>query len=303
MEIVTTDWSKHRDALRDIRRRVFIEEQGVPEELEWDDDDLKATHFIVYDGKRPVACARLLNNGHFGRMAVLREHRQQHWGSRLLRAIEQHARSHLPVKQIKANVQTHAFGFYHRNGFTANPEFFLDAGIPHLPMHKAIGSPHQTTTLTPKIDSERYQLNDLLSISSWLQIALQGGPVRVFLLIEDLTHPLWSDTTLLNAISRYLRASRQRQVEIILRAEHGSQSSHPLIKLQQRLSSRINIKVNSTIKHSQVLLESWGWLTLMDENKGFASMSDTARTRHYVERAKTLLQQATPLKEGRRLMI
>ncbi len=303
MEIITTDWSKHRDALRDIRRRVFIEEQGIPEECEWDDDDLKATHFIVYDGKRPVACARLLNNGHFGRMAVLREHRQQHWGSRLLRAIEQHARNDLTVKQIKANVQTHAFGFYHRNGFSAHPEFFLDVGIPHLPMHKTIGSPYQTTTLVPKMDSQRRQLKNLLSISSWLQIALQGEPIRLTLIIENLSHPLWSDNTLIEAISRYLRESRQRHLDIILRAEHGTLSSHPLIKLQQQLSSRINIRINNTVQQSQVLLESWGWLTLIDERKGLASMSDAAITRHCVEEAKMLLQQSTPIKEGRRLMI
>lgn len=88
MEIKIVDWSEGRTALSNIRQKVFIEEQQVPSELEWDAEDSSATHFLGKEGNRPVACARLLKDGKLGRVAVLRDYRHHGWGSRLLRAAE-----------------------------------------------------------------------------------------------------------------------------------------------------------------------------------------------------------------------
>lgn len=77
-QVRTADWSKDRDTLSMIRRRVFIQEQHVPEDMEWDEHDSEALHFLVLDtGGKAVGCARLLPNGHFGRMAVLPDWRHQ----------------------------------------------------------------------------------------------------------------------------------------------------------------------------------------------------------------------------------
>ena len=73
MEVRITDWQHAREDARAIRTEVFIREQKVPEEMEWDDDDLTAVHFVIYDDGTPAGCARLLPDGHFGRMAVRRE--------------------------------------------------------------------------------------------------------------------------------------------------------------------------------------------------------------------------------------
>ena len=80
MEIVVASWQQHRETLQHIRHRVFIEEQGIAERDEWDDDDIQATHILAYDGHRPIGCARLLSNGTVGRLDILPEHRGQGWG-------------------------------------------------------------------------------------------------------------------------------------------------------------------------------------------------------------------------------
>ena len=72
--VTTADWRTGK-ALRDIRQRVFIDEQQVPEDLEWDALDETATHFLLYRAEQPVGTGRLLSDGHIGRIAILPEHR------------------------------------------------------------------------------------------------------------------------------------------------------------------------------------------------------------------------------------
>ena len=89
MEIQIVSWDDAYSALSLIRQKVFIDEQQVPEELEWDADDKHAIHFLGKEGNRPVACARLLKDGKLGRLAVLKDYRSHGWGARILRAAEQ----------------------------------------------------------------------------------------------------------------------------------------------------------------------------------------------------------------------
>ncbi len=127
-------WREDAEALAAIRRRVFIEEQGVPEALEWDGLDEHARHVLAEtpDG-RAIGCARLLDDGHIGRMAVLPEWRGLGVGGVLLRRLlERAAEAGLPRCWLDA--QTHATGFYRRFGFHEEGEEFLDAGIPHRRM-------------------------------------------------------------------------------------------------------------------------------------------------------------------------
>lgn len=132
--ILITDWHGDRQRLSQIRRKVFIEEQGVPEELEWDDDDAGAIHLLAVDADgTPIGCARLLPDGHIGRMAVLQAWRGRGVGKALLqRALElARAEGHASVR---LSAQTHAAGFYRRHGFIAEGDGYLEAGIPHLAM-------------------------------------------------------------------------------------------------------------------------------------------------------------------------
>ncbi len=128
------DWPASAEALKQLRETVFIKEQQVPPELEWDGLDETALHLLAEtpDGQ-PIGCARLLPNGQIGRMSVLRSWRNQGVGSAMLRELLQLAEQQgFPACFLHA--QTHAVAFYRRFGFHPEGEIFMDAGIPHLSM-------------------------------------------------------------------------------------------------------------------------------------------------------------------------
>jgi len=133
-----TDWARDAKRLGAVRRAVFIDEQGVPEALEWDAHDAEALHLLATtaDGL-PIGCARLLPDGHIGRMAVLPAWRGQGVGRGLLAAILDAARSRGHA-EVALSAQTHAAAFYARSGFIAVGTEYEEAGIPHVAMRKRL---------------------------------------------------------------------------------------------------------------------------------------------------------------------
>ena len=131
--IKTVDFNKHIDEIKKIRTTVFIEEQNVPEELEWDEFDNDSTHFLAYYNDIPVGTARLLKDGHIGRMAVLKSYRNRNIGKNMLKYILSTAKIKLLTK-IELSAQEHAVEFYKKLGFVVISKVYLDAGIPHFDM-------------------------------------------------------------------------------------------------------------------------------------------------------------------------
>jgi predicted GNAT family N-acyltransferase len=133
IHIRVADWKKDHAALRRIRETVFIAEQAVPPELEWDADDATAVHFLALEGEYPMGTARLLPDGHIGRVAVLKDWRGLKVGDKLIRAVIAEAEKR-GLKQQMLSAQVHACAFYERFGFEVVSGEFLDAGIPHVDM-------------------------------------------------------------------------------------------------------------------------------------------------------------------------
>lgn len=131
------DWSIDRDTLSNIRYRVFIEEQKVPVELEWDEYDNSATHFIASCDDTAVACARLKSDGQIGRMAVLQDYRNQGIGQALLRFVLQTA-AEKNMNEVYLHAQVSAIPFYEKQGFITVGDIFYEADIPHREMLKKI---------------------------------------------------------------------------------------------------------------------------------------------------------------------
>jgi predicted GNAT family N-acyltransferase len=129
-------WHAERDAVRAIRRRVFIEEQCVPEELEWDGHDEYSYHVVVLapDGM-PVGTGRLLQDGRIGRMSVLKEWRGKGAGKALMDYLLWLA-AKMGYEEVKLNAQIHALGFYAAHGFEVDGEEFVEAGIRHVAMKR-----------------------------------------------------------------------------------------------------------------------------------------------------------------------
>ena len=143
------DWTTGRDALRSVRFRVFVEEQHVPEDEEWDAEDPCSRHVIAAaaDGT-PIGTGRLLRDGHIGRMAVLREWRGRGVGRALMAHLLQVARD-VRHEVVKLHAQTHALRFYEKLGFVAEGEEFMEAGIPHFLMTRKLPADEPARSASP----------------------------------------------------------------------------------------------------------------------------------------------------------
>ncbi|WP_265573053.1 GNAT family N-acetyltransferase [Venatoribacter cucullus] len=303
MQIELANWSDHKDALRTVRRRVFIDEQGVPEELEWDSDDASALHFLARDGKRPAGCLRLLSNGTLGRMAVMPEYRGQHIGSQLLRSAEQHYLNEMRGRSLRANVQTQAYYFYWQNGYSPELDFNVDAGITHIRMSKVLGrtlSPSEQ--FIPGKDSQRYVLNSPCAANGLLQIATQFSVAGLAVHCADLQLPVWRDRDTYTRLTAWLRASRRRTMQILIPSEYAGIADHPLLQWQQRLSSRVQIQVQSSVNQNLIVLKPHGYIDIQ-RGQTIACFTDRARAAKELELFKELWRSSQMLREGRRLRL
>lgn len=139
-EVGLVAWNEARTALESVRRAVFVVEQHVPEELEWDEADAVSQHALASSDGVPIGTARLLPDGHIGRIAVLRAWRGHGVGAALLTTMIDAARER-GCAIVLLNAQVQALDFYRRFGFVAEGEVFPDAGIPHRAMKLELTPP------------------------------------------------------------------------------------------------------------------------------------------------------------------
>lgn len=131
------EWRASRARLAEIRIEVFVREQGVALEDEWDRWDQDSRHWLVYpldgpDLNKPIGTARLSPNGQIGRMAILKQYRGEGAGYQLLLTVIDDAK--LSFDQLFLHAQTHAIDFYRRAGFRTVGAQFDEAGIAHQKM-------------------------------------------------------------------------------------------------------------------------------------------------------------------------
>ncbi|MGW2561275.1 GNAT family N-acetyltransferase [Streptomyces sp. NPDC001514] len=133
-----------REACFAVRKEVFVVEQGVPEDIEYDAHDADAVHLLAVGPDGPLGTGRLLTGllpdpsvGSLGRLAVSRAARGLGVGAALVRAIEESARAR-GLTSVDLHAQTHALGFYERLGYEAYGPEFPDAGIPHRAMRRSL---------------------------------------------------------------------------------------------------------------------------------------------------------------------
>jgi len=137
--ITLGSWDAQRDMARPLRYQVFVVEQRVPVELEWDEMDATSIHALAFDeAGAAIATGRLLPDGHIGRMAVLPPARGRGVGAAVLSALIECARER-GNQAVILSAQTHALDFYARHGFVVEGEEYLEAGIPHVAMWLDLG--------------------------------------------------------------------------------------------------------------------------------------------------------------------
>lgn len=133
--VFVADWQKYEQEIRRLREYVFVGEQSVPKELEFDGLDPASTHVLALTNSgEAIGTGRVRANGHIGRMAVHPQWRKQGVGSRILACLLQVARQAQPRVTPYLNAQTTAVGFYQRHGFMSVGKPFTQANIPHQKM-------------------------------------------------------------------------------------------------------------------------------------------------------------------------
>jgi predicted GNAT family N-acyltransferase len=136
-KIELLDWEAARAEASRIRFRVFVEEQGVPRDIELDELDAGCVHALAFEEGRAVGTGRLLADAHIGRMAVLEGWRGCGIGSQILEALIAQARGR-GDRAVILSAQVHALEFYARHGFQAMGEIYQEAGIPHRAMRRKL---------------------------------------------------------------------------------------------------------------------------------------------------------------------
>ncbi|WP_371264189.1 GNAT family N-acetyltransferase [Nitrosomonas sp. Nm51] len=135
-QIHIVQWPDAASSLRAVRETVFIHEQHVPEELEWDTFDAVSMHVLATDpAGEPIGTARLLPDGRIGRMAVLKPWRNRGVGSAMLRHLVDEARNR-GLTEVTLSAQVSASAFYEKHGLQINGDTFIEAGIPHVKMSR-----------------------------------------------------------------------------------------------------------------------------------------------------------------------
>lgn len=125
-------------AAKDIRRKVFMNEQGFKNEFDSLDDI--AFHAVIYDDNNGIATARLYqdeNGWHIGRVAVLPQYRRQKLGEEVMLALESHAKRQ-GISEITLSAQVQAVGFYEKLGYKKLNDLHMDEFCPHITMKKTL---------------------------------------------------------------------------------------------------------------------------------------------------------------------
>lgn len=130
-------WEHARAAASRIRFSVFVEEQGVPREIEVDELDAQCVHALALHDGRAIGTGRLLPDAHIGRMAVLKPWRGRGIGGLILAGLMARAKERGDT-QVVLSAQVHAEGFYRQHGFEPIGEVFQEAGIAHRAMRRGL---------------------------------------------------------------------------------------------------------------------------------------------------------------------
>ena len=140
MEIKIAETQAEFFGLIQLRKEVFVNQQQVDVNIEMDDEDLSAMHFVIRQDQQVIGTCRLVyhdDQAKLGRMAIATAYRHQHLGTQLLRYAEDQARRHGTSKIIIA-AQLQALGFYLINGYSIISDSFIEADIEHKLVEKVL---------------------------------------------------------------------------------------------------------------------------------------------------------------------
>lgn len=292
LQLRIADWSQDREILRALREQVFIVEQEVPREIEWDGRDEEALHVLGTLNGLPIACGRLLPEGKIGRMAVLTPHRGQGYGAAVLQALVAAAREQ-GLTEVYLHAQQHAADFYVRFGFEPEGEPFAEADIAHIAMRQQL-QPRPGTVYAAGIEYPH-------PFVAWAKALAADASREICVLSPDLDHRAFDNREFADALSALARRSRQSRVRILVSDYRPMvQRGHRLLALARRLPS--SIVLQQLDEHPDwkgetlVIKDRSGVLCKPAEadKAAFCEPDSRARTERYLELFEELWRHSAP---------
>ena len=253
MIVKETDWVAGSDVLRALRAQVFIEEQGVPRELERDGQDEAAMHFLATLDGTPVGTARLLPSGQIGRMAVLLPHRRTGIGRQLLQAAIEFARAR-GDSEVFLHAQRSAEPFYIAAGFVVEGQEFVEAGIAHIGMRMLLDLPYEPVELPPAAKTRTRaqrtpRRSSVVTVSGDSDLAAavltvaQSAKRILRIRSVHLDRAVFDTAELEATISKLARRHAQCQVRILIADPQAfAANSHRLLTLARRLPTPVQLR-------------------------------------------------------------
>jgi predicted GNAT family N-acyltransferase len=308
------DYAADFKDLRSVREPVFVLEQQVPLEEEWDALDPQCVHVIARDAAhRPIGTGRLTPERKIGRMAVLREWRGRGVGEAMLAALVERARE-LGLPEVSLHAQVGAIGFYDKFGFEPYGERFLEAGIEHQSMRRTLDPlaprpPSPAKPRPPSAPAEDYEgLEGTLKAVRTLAHAARR---ELVIYTRDLEPAVYAHPAIVDAIKGFAVAGRGGLVRILVQDPVSAQRQpHPLVALAQRLPSSFALRTPQDAEELQypsvfVANDRDGYLfrLLGSRHEGDWSPSLPGRNRQLLEQFGRAWERARPCTELRSLAL
>lgn len=235
------DYTADFDDIRAVRETVFINEQNIPEDIEFDNIDPNCHHFIARDNNhRAIGTGRLSPDRKIDRMAVLGEWRGKKVGQALLLTLVEKARK-LGWTEVSLNAQTAVIGFYEKQGFTKQDNIFMEAGIPHQTMKTSLEPMVKSSRPSPKPRDSIVEIAEFTtfdgSVSPTLEL-INKARRKICIYSPDLECLLYGRTEIAAALKEFAIQSDGGNVLIIVQDTMAARSQpHLLLDLAQRLPS------------------------------------------------------------------
>ncbi len=289
-------WQLAPRDIRDIRQTVFIDEQKVPESLEWDDTDEIADHYLMVlpESNTPIGVARMFSTldevAHIGRMAILPAYRKQGYGEQLLKHLMQEASGDYP--ELRLSAQEYAIPFYQRAGFHVCSDLYDDAGIPHVDMRTFCAARlmedegNRSMPLIAGEDSDAWLFDSERDLINLLDSVVGQAQQRVWLYDRYLAHDLYDRRRFKELLSALARRHRLSEIRLLIHDDSPLiKRRHRLVELMRRLPSHIQLRLVSEDYPIEdqpfVVADRDGVVYRHDFNSpnGFAKFSDRGRVK------------------------
>ena len=298
--------------LRTVREPVFVVEQNVPLDMEWDELDPTSYHVLARDEEhRAIGTGRLTREHKIGRLAVLKAWRGRGVGDALLLAlIDQARRNEWP--EVSLHAQVDAIGFYRKHGFEAYGDEFMEAGIRHQSMKKAL-SPMDLGShagIPPRGPSVKPMDIDTVgeTIAATVQL-IDGARRHMVVYTRGLELGLYGQAAVVDAFKRFGTSGRGASAQILIQ-DPLLVRSHPLMALAQRLPSALQFRTpvdpeDMRYPSAFVATDRDGYLFRVLDSRYEGEWSPTwpSRNRQLLEGFDRVWQRCRPCSEFRALGI